>query len=166
MMEPQNLTDGGAQLRSMSAADLEQVLEIEQRNFSEPWTRRAFLAEIETKPISQPLVAVYNDQIIGYVVPWFIVDEVQIADIAVHKDFRRRGLARRMVAQVCELAQRRGCRIAHLEVSSTNAAGRKLYESTGFYVTGVRRDYYGIAENALLMSKNLIAEENQPQEKA
>jgi ribosomal-protein-alanine N-acetyltransferase len=155
----------GVQLRRMDADDLDQILAIEQRNFSEPWTRRAFLAEIETKPISQPLVAVYNDQIVGYVVPWFIVDEMQIADIAVHEDFRRRGLAKHMLAHVCELAERRGCRLAHLEVKSTNAAGCKLYASMGFYVTGVRRDYYGAFEDAVLMSKNLIVEANKPQER-
>jgi ribosomal-protein-alanine N-acetyltransferase len=164
-MELQILTDWGAQLRRMCANDLDQVLAIEKRNFPEPWTRRAFLAEIATKPISQPLVAVYDDQIIGYVVPWFIVDEMQIADIAVHEDFRRRGLAKQMLALVCELAQRRGCRLAHLEVRSSNAAGRRLYESMGFYITGVRRDYYGPAEDALLLSKNLIIEENKPQER-
>ncbi len=56
--ELQFFTEWGARLRPMRAGDLDQVLAIEQRNFRAPWTRRSFLAEIETAPLSQPLVAV------------------------------------------------------------------------------------------------------------
>jgi len=139
----------------MQAHDVEQVLAIEQRNFQEPWTKRAFLAEIAASHISQPLVLEYRDQIIGYVVPWFVADEMQIATIAIHEDFRRRGLARQIMIHLCELAQQRHCRVVHLEVRQSNSAARQLYESLGFQTTGERREYYGVKENALLMSKNL-----------
>jgi ribosomal-protein-alanine N-acetyltransferase len=154
-MEPQPFTDWGAQLRRMQPEDLDQVLAIEQRNFHEPWTRRSFLAEIETAPLSQPLVVVYENQLVAYIVPWFIVDELQIANITVHEDFRRRGLARRLIMHACELAQRRNCRVAHLEVRRSNIAASRLYESLGFQITTVRRNYYGPNEDALLMSKKL-----------
>jgi ribosomal-protein-alanine N-acetyltransferase len=139
----------------MQAQDVEPVLAIERRNFPEPWTRRAFLAEMASTKISQPLVVIYHDEIIGYVVPWFVADEMQIANIAIHEDFRRRGLARQIIAYLCEVAQRRGCRVAHLEVRRSNTAARQLYESLGFQTTGVRRHYYGSGEDALLMSKKL-----------
>lgn len=154
-METQLFTDWGAQLRRMRPEDLEQVLAIEQRNFHEPWTRRSFLAEVETAPLSQPLVVVYENQIVGYIVPWFIADELQIANVTVHEDFRRRGLARRLIMHVCDLAKRRNCRVAHLEVRRSNTAAWQLYESLGFEITSVRRNYYGPSEDALLMSKNL-----------
>jgi ribosomal-protein-alanine N-acetyltransferase len=140
----------------MQARDVDAVLSIEKRNFPEPWTRRAFLAEIEATAISLPLVAVYQNEIIGYVVPWFVADEMQIANIAIHEDFRRRGLARQIIAYLCKAAQHRGCRVAHLEVRRSNTAARQLYESLGFQVTGVRRHYYGSGEDALLMSKKLV----------
>ncbi len=155
MLEMQAFTSWGAQLRQMRAPDIELVLEIERQNFRDPWTRRAFLAEIEAKPISQPLVVEYNGRIIGYVVPWFVVDELQIANLAIHEDFRRRGLAKRLIAYLCEIAQQRNCTAAHLEVRHTNTAARQLYESLGFKTTAVRRAYYSPTEDALLMSKNL-----------
>lgn len=154
-METQPFTDWGAQFRRMRPEDLEQVLAIEQRNFHEPWTRRSFLAEIETAPLSQPLVVVYENQLVAYIVPWFIADELQIANVAVHEDFRRRGLARQLIMHVCDLAQRRHCRVAHLEVRRSNTAAWQLYESLGFQITTVRRSYYGPNEDALLMSKKL-----------
>lgn len=154
-MEPQPFTDWGALLRRMRTEDLDQVLAIERRNFHEPWTRRSFLAEIETAPLSQPLVVVYENQIVGYIVPWFIADELQIANVAVHENFRRRGLARQLILHVCGLAQHRNCRVAHLEVRRSNTAAWQLYESLDFQITTVRRNYYGPGEDALLMSKNL-----------
>jgi ribosomal-protein-alanine N-acetyltransferase len=154
-MESQPFTDWGAQLRRMRPEDLDQVLAIERRNFHEPWTRRSFLAEIETAPLSQPLVVVHANQVVAYIVPWFIAGELQIANVAVHEDFRRRGLARQLIMHACDLAQRRNCRVAHLEVRRSNTAASRLYESLGFQTTTVRRNYYGPNEDALLMSKNL-----------
>jgi len=156
-MEISPFTHWGAQLRRMQPPDVEAVLEIERRNFGDPWTRRAFLTEIEAAPVSQPLVVEYEERIIGYVVPWFVADELQIADIAIHEDFRRRGLARQIIMHLCEAAQQKNCTAAHLEVRHTNTAARQLYESLGFQITTVRRAYYGPAEDALLMSKNLIS---------
>lgn len=155
MLEVQAFTSWGAQLRRMQPQDVESVLEIERRNFRDPWTRRAFLAEIETAPVSQPLVVEYDGRIVGYAVAWFVAEELQIADIAIHEDFRRRGLARQIMAYLCEVAQQRGCKVAHLEVRQTNLAAKQLYEGLGFQTTTVRRAYYGPAEDALLMSKNL-----------
>jgi len=154
-MEQQFFTKWGAQLRRMQAHDVESVLEIERRNFRDPWTRRAFLAEIEAEPVSQPLVVEYDGRIIGYAVPWFVADELQIANLAIHEDFRRRGLAKQLIAHFYEIAQQKNCKVAHLEVRHTNTAARELYESLGFKTTTVRRAYYGPAEDALLMSKSL-----------
>jgi ribosomal-protein-alanine N-acetyltransferase len=155
MIEAQPFTTWGARLRPMQAADVEAVLAIEKRNFPAPWTRRAFLAEIAATSVSQPLVAEYQNQIIGYVVPWFVADELQIANIAIHEDFRRRGLARQIIVCLCDAAPRRGCRVAHLEVRRSNTAARMLYEKLGFQTTKVRRNYYEPGEDALLMSKQL-----------
>lgn len=155
ILEVQNFTPWGAQLRRMQPPDVEAVLEIEQRNFRDPWTRRAFLAEIETTPVAQPLVVEYANRIIGYVVPWFVADELQIANLAIHEDFRRRGLARQLITHLGERARQKGCNLAHLEVRRSNLAARKLYEALGFHTTGERRDYYGPQEDALLMSKKL-----------
>lgn len=149
------LTGWGAQRRPMRAADLDEVTAIEKRNFRDAWTRRAFLAEIEAWPTSQPLVALYENQIAGYIVPWFTADELQIANIAVHEAFRRRGLARELLQHVCQLAQRQGCRTAHLEVRRSNVTAQQFYESMGFKETGIRPHYYGLHEDAILMTKKL-----------
>jgi ribosomal-protein-alanine N-acetyltransferase len=154
-MEATILNEWGVELRAMRPEDLDQVTAIEKRNFRDAWSQRAFLAEIAAVPTSHPLVAVYENQIIGYIVAWFVADEVQIANLAIHEDFRRRGLARQLLAYVFEMAQHRGCRVAHLEVRRSNEEARKFYTSMGFQETGVRRHYYGHHEDALLMSKTL-----------
>jgi ribosomal-protein-alanine N-acetyltransferase len=139
----------------MRPEDVEQVVAIEKRNFRDAWTRRAFLAEMASSPASQPLVAAYNHEIIGYVVPWYVADEMQIANLAIREDFRRRGLARKILEYICEVAWQKGCRTAYLEVRRSNLSARRLYENFGFKEASVRRDYYGPNEDALIMSKNL-----------
>jgi ribosomal-protein-alanine N-acetyltransferase len=59
------------------------------------------------------------------------------------------------MSYLVDLAQQHHCRVAHLEVRQSNAAARAFYQRLGFRATGVRRNYYGPNEDALLMSKKL-----------
>ncbi len=144
-------------LRAMLLEDLPQVVAIEAQSHLEPWTQQAFRAELETSLVAQPLVALRKDEIIGYVVPWFVADELQIANLTVKENFRQLGVGRLMLAHVLEMAEARNCRNAYLEVRDSNVAARALYESLGFVVEGVRPKYYGRAqEDAVLMKKDLL----------
>ena len=144
-------------VRAMSLNDLPQVVAIEAQSHLEPWTQQAFRAELETSLVAQPLVALRKDEIIGYVVPWFVVDELQIANLTVKESFRQLGVGRLMLTHVLQMASARNCRNAYLEVRDSNVAARALYESLGFFVEGVRPKYYGRAqEDAVLMKKNLL----------
>lgn len=144
-------------LRPMQLADLPQVAAIEAQSHLEPWTQQAFRAELETSLVAQPFVALRNEEIIGYIVPWFVADELQIANITVKESFRQLGVGRVMLMHVLEIAGKRDCRIAYLEVRDSNVAARGLYESLGFVLEGVRPKYYGRAqEDAVLMKKELL----------
>ena len=145
-------------VRPMQLADLPQVVAIEAHSHLEPWTQAAFHAELEGSLVAQPFVALRKEEIVGYIVPWFVADELQVANITVKESYRRHGIGRMLLAHALELAQQRCCRIAYLEVRDSNAAARALYESMGFVVEGVRPKYYGRAqEDAILMKKDLLA---------
>ncbi|NUO80001.1 ribosomal protein S18-alanine N-acetyltransferase [candidate division KSB1 bacterium] len=144
-------------LRAMQLEDLPQIVAIEAQSHLEPWTQHAFRAEMETSLVAQPFVALRQDEIVGYIVPWFVADELQIANITVKESFRQLGVGRLLLAHALELAQQRHCRVAYLEVRDSNAAARALYASMGFVVEGVRPKYYGRAqEDAILMKKDLL----------
>jgi len=84
---------------------------------------------------------------------WFIVDEAHIATIAVHPDFRRRGIGEQVLLHALMAVQDEGARRAFLEVRAGNAAAQAMYVKYGFIVDGRRPKYYrDNDEDAILMS--------------
>ena len=151
---------GDIVLRPMVAADLLEVVAIETQSQRDPWTLQGFAAELENVRVSQPLVAVRDGEIVGYLVAWFIADEVQIVNIAVKEDHRRQGMARFMLSCVLQSALRRGCRMAFLEVRKSNLAARRLYQSLGFAADGLRPHYYSRGREDAILMKNGLAPQN------
>jgi ribosomal-protein-alanine N-acetyltransferase len=149
-------------IRPMQQGDLAQVRAIDQASFTMPWPESAYNYELNQNPLSLLWVAVSNaasgaDQdslhILGMVVVWMILDEVHIATIAVHPEYRQKGIAQCLLAEALKGAIGRGAREATLEVRISNIAARKLYERFRFEIVGERRRYYrDNNEDALIMT--------------
>ena len=137
--------------------DVEDVAAIERRAFSDPWSANSFRALF-----GNPLVhfAVAEDSItgrvLGYVVAWFVVDEAEIANLAVAPDVRRGGIGARLLDHAVTAAQQRRCGVVFLEVRESNVEARALYASRGFEVAGRRSKYYRKpVEDALVLRRGL-----------
>ena len=140
----------------MRVEDLDEVLEIERASFSMPWSRGAFTYEIQRNRVARCWVTREDDRVAGYLCLWEVADEVHITNVAVHPAYRRRGIAREMLAAVLDDAVRRSLSVVGLEVRPTNVEARTLYESFGFRVVGRRRGYYyDTGEDALIMEARL-----------
>lgn len=142
----------------MDKGDVGAVVEVERRSFDAPWTPGQFRHELKV-PFSRTVVA-WSDEpdpprVAGYICRWLVGDEVSILNVAVDPDFRRRGLGRSLVASIVEEAHATNAAIVLLEVRENNAAARFLYASLGFTESGVRRNYYGKSEHAIIMRKEL-----------
>lgn len=138
----------------MEETDLAAVLEIETLSFPNPWSPMTFIGEMANPPISIPCVIVFvpEDRVIGYIILWHILDEVQISNFAVHPDFRRKGLGESVLFYVLEMLKKEGVERIFLEVRPSNVAARALYEKLGFRLLGVRKNYYRFPqEDALMM---------------
>ena len=143
----------------MHPADLGDVLVIERASFSMPWSRGAFLYEIEQNQVARCWVARENGRIVGYLCLWEVADELHITNVAVYPDARRRGVARALLESVFARARAAGVRMVLLEVRPTNVEALSLYESFGFRVVGRRRGYYyDTGEDALVMEARLPAD--------
>ncbi len=142
-------------LRRMCRDDLPQVLSIERQAFSNPWPETTFLGEIQNIGLSYPMVAAARPggEIIGYVLYWLVADEMQINNVAVHPDWRRRGLGERILRAALDQAKNAGAATAVLEVRQSNLAARTLYErKLGFGFLAIREDYYtGPTEDAIVL---------------
>jgi ribosomal-protein-alanine N-acetyltransferase len=142
--------------RLRNAADLDAVLEIEQASFNNPTTREWYETELQRPDVCYvyvlrlaPMAAVA-----GFCAFWRVIDQIHINNLAIHPDFRGRGLARTLLTRVLEDAGAIGAPHATLEVRRSNVAARKLYEQAGFTLAGVRTSYYtNPIEDALILSR-------------
>jgi ribosomal-protein-alanine N-acetyltransferase len=148
-------------LDRMRAEDLEEVLAIERASFTMPWSRGAFLYEIQQNRVARCWVGRLDDgAVVGYLCLWEVADEIHITNVAVRPDARRRGVARELLSGVLETGRGRGFKVVVLEVRPSNRQALSLYESFGFRVVGRRHGYYyDTGEDALVME---IALNGQP----
>lgn len=147
-------------IEPMRASDLTDVLVIERASFSMPWSRGAFLYEIEQNRVARCWVARESGRIVGYICLWEVADELHITNVAVHPSARRRGYGRALLDSIFERARAAGARMVLLEVRPSNVEALALYESLGFRVVGRRRGYYyDTGEDALVMEAAMVPAE-------
>ena len=155
------MTEAGqliTRIRKMEEEDLEQAIAIDQLSFSKPWPKHSFQFEIKNNPVArlwvaETLIDQKNWQISGMIVLWMVVDEVHIGTIAVHPDFRRQGIASKLIKKSLRVLQLEGAKSVFLEVRRSNTGAQALYQRFGFVVSGVRKNYYSDnGEDALLLT--------------
>ena len=143
--------------RPMTLADLDEVMAIERASFAYPWSSRFFHQEFEVE-CARSILAEMNGKIVGYVLFWLLPENVDIHNLAVRGEYRRRGVGRILLHKVIVEALRQSSARVTLEVRKSNLAAQKLYESAGFVATGVRKGYYSDdGEDALTMALDLLS---------
>ncbi len=145
--------------RTATLEDLDQILAIEEDSFATPWHEETFRS-LCTREGVDLIVALSDDQIVGYAVLWSTVDEGELANIAVKATHRGRGVGGELMGRVVEAAMGRGVRRLFLEVRQSNEFAAKLYQRYEFHEIGVRRGYYqNPIEDARVLVKELTSYE-------
>jgi len=140
-------------IRKMLQEDIEQVIAIDRVSFSLPWPERSFRFELTDNPASRCWVAEMDGKLVGMIVVWLIVDEVHVATIATHPDFRRQGIAKRLLSHALRQLSNEGAQSSFLEVRASNLAAQEMYRKFGYGESGIRRRYYkDNDEDAILMT--------------
>jgi len=125
------------------AADLDAVEAIERQQFSNPWNRDYFAAELGNRLAHfHVAVALPAGEIAGYLLFWRLGGELELHKIAIRRDLQRRGVGERLLEHFLETGRSWGCQRAVLEVRESNAAAIRLYEKSFFRLVGRRKDYY------------------------
>ena len=144
-------------IRKMKLEDLDQVVAIDDASFSLPWPPRSYHFELTENPASRSWVAELDGQVVGMVVGWLIVDEIHIANIATHTDFRRQGIGEKLLKHALQSAKEEGVLTSFLEVRESNVFARGMYDKFGYVEVGRRKHYYrDNDEDAILMSLDSI----------
>ena len=133
--------------------DLPQLLAIESASFIQPWSRGSFLSELRKVPPSLYLIRRESGVcVLGYLCFWLVADEIQLLNLAVHPDHRRKGLGRQLVNFLLDQAREKGISKVLLEVRASNQTAIALYRSFNFEVLYTRPGYYEPdGEDAMIM---------------
>jgi ribosomal-protein-alanine N-acetyltransferase len=138
---------------NMTADHVSQVAALEKVCFSDPWSENSVASELNNK-LSLWLVAMEDDTVTGYIGSQTCCDETDMMNVAVHPDYRRRGIAEALVNALVEELKARESRCLTLEVRASNEPAQQLYEKLGFTQVGRRPNYYrNPKEDALILRK-------------
>ena len=140
--------------RPMIYKDISSVYKIERLLFNDPWPKKSFRTEIRQNNISYPFIVEEYNEIVGYIICWYYLEELHIGNIAVIPDRHGQGLGKLMLDKVLEYFS--DYNKAFLEVRESNKKAINLYSAFGFEVIYRRRAYYSNGEDALVMIKNCL----------
>ena len=142
-------------IREMEENDIEDILKIEKESFSTPWSRNAFLIELNENKLARYLLAEVDSKIVGYGGIWFILNEGHITNIAVLKDYRGKGVGNLILEGLIFYCIKEDIESMTLEVRKSNIVAQNLYKKYGFVDSGTRPEYYGDnKEDAIIMWRN------------
>ncbi|MBQ7835935.1 MAG: ribosomal protein S18-alanine N-acetyltransferase [Clostridia bacterium] len=139
--------------------DLNELVEAEKVCFpGDPWSREAFLDALASGSCHILCAKdMQTSKIVAYSVILCVLDQADLANIAVLPECRGKKLGRELLLETLKKAREMGVSEVFLEVRESNLAARGLYLSSGFVEIGVRRNYYTAPrENAVIMMKKLI----------
>lgn len=129
------------EIRPATVEDLEAIDAIETVSNSSPWTRAAFVVEME-REVSRVEVVTVDRVVAGFIVHWLVAGEGHILNVAVSPEFRGQGLGVALVEYVLQAARLAEGTYVMLEVREGNAPARGLYARMGFKRIAERKTYY------------------------
>lgn len=168
------------QIRKMNLQDLEAIEKNLESDFDDFWNVSIFKQELINEN-SYYLVALIDDQIVGFAGYMIILDEIDITNIVVRKDMRNKGIATKLLKELLKpfndisksetitleinknnssaitLINNSKIKTITLEVNENNLPAITLYENFGFEKVGLRKNYYDNHENAIIMTKKLYS---------
>lgn len=146
--------DDAIEIAPMRRRDLRHgVLDVEQACHQLPWSQEVFTSEVDQMRNGSRhyITARIEQQFVGYAGLWFAPDEAHITNVAVTPTHRRRGIARRLMLELADVAIERGYDAWTLEVRASSTGAQELYRQFGFGPAGIRQRYYDNVEDAIVM---------------
>ena len=144
-------------LQRATRRDLPEVAALEQVCYGDPWPATAFAALPDNERVYFAIARVdVRQRVAGYVVAWYVLDEGELANLAVAPGDRGRGIGGALLDAMLADAASRGIVKVYLEVRESNVAARQLYAGREFEEVGRRKQYYrNPNEDALILRRSL-----------
>ena len=140
-------------ITNMSAEYVPQVAQLEKLCFSTPWSENSVASELKNE-LALWLVALDGDFVAGYIGSQTVMGETDMMNVAVHPEYRRKGIAEALVNMLVEQLKGMESHALTLEVRASNMPAIALYGKLGFAEVGKRKYYYrNPREDALILRK-------------
>ena len=137
----------------MTEAHVPQIAALENICFNDPWSENSIRSELDNK-LSLWVVAVDDDLVVGYVGSQTVLGETDMMNIAVHPDYRKKGIGTGLIVSLIGALEQRGSHSLMLEVRASNSPAISVYQKLGFAEVGRRKNYYrNPKEDALILRK-------------
>ena len=140
-------------IRKMEKSDVEEVVRLEALSYGEHhWSKESFYNELSNNLAHYYCAVNEDNKLIGYAGCWHIFEEAHVTTLSVHPDYRKMGVAQRIIFAIIDDCYKNKIKYITLEVRESNIAAISLYEKNGFKSIGTRKGYYqDNNENALIM---------------
>lgn len=132
-------------VRQMRDSDIEAVVSLESEIFPDAWPAESFRESMDASDGGGLIVESRNGparKLLAYACYYSAAGETHVTNLAVAPDYRRRGIANKILASLNEKAKTSLSDAIFLEVRASNGPAIKLYESRGFQELYRRKNYY------------------------
>lgn len=145
-------------LRALYAADLPELLAIENSVHVSPWSADTFKTCFQAGYVGW--VIEHEKKVIAFIIISLRPDECHILNLCVTREQQRRGHGKCLLIHALSHAKEHGVGIAYLEVRRSNTRAIDLYRKNQFHFIGERKEYYPTVngkEDALVFAMSLHA---------
>ena len=139
------------EIKKMTNEHLNQISDILEEQFDEFWNANVLEKELEN-PLSEYIVALSNNEVVGYAGIWVPLDEAHITNIVTKKEKRGNKIATKMLEELIKMAKLKKLKSITLEVNVKNEIAINLYKKCNFIEVGRRSKYYNSVDDAIIMT--------------
>ena len=141
--------------KKITLDEIETVAQLEFEASNNPWSKKQ-LSESVSNPNNLGYLLLVQSKIIGYIIAMPSLDSADILNLAIHKDFKRKGYGSSLINHLLSELKKRQIKNLFLEVRMGNFAAISLYLSLGFKEVSIRKNYYTKNSNELSIKEDGI----------
>ena len=128
-------------LKKLDKEDVNGLYEVSSLSLKETWSLGSIEQELSNK-FARYIVCKDGDKVIGFIGAWLIASEGQITNLAVHPDYRKKGIGKKLMKSLISSLKNEDCNAITLEVRESNTIAKNLYKNLGFLSEGIRKNFY------------------------
>jgi len=135
-------------IRWLIRRDLDRVLQIERASFRNPWNIGDFYAILKHRTVTGIVAeAESSGLVVGYAVYDMRPDRIELINLAVAPDYRRRWIGTQLVWMLHDCCLRGRRNLIRALVSERNLGAQLFFRVRGFVATSIEREPYGEADH-------------------